>query len=329
MLQLENQTPFAAMMAVLPDANAIDTLYVILKATLQLRPRLALSPVQIPPHTADEYYDDPTASSLKQVSDMHIGKPGTDVLLVGQAWAARQQPVAQSWVTLTVAERRKVVRVSGDRTWRDGVPGAPQPFQSMPLVWERAFGGMQQVRERVEAEERNPIGIGFARGLRTADVEGQPVPNLEDPGAPLEHLGQNPPPSCFAPTSASWLPRRRYAGTYDENWQRRRAPYLPSDFDRRFLNCAAPELTFDRFLQGNEPMEVQGASAEGPLSFTLPPANLVVEVRVAGSVERPPANLETVLVEPDANRLCLTWRAALPCDRKVLKVQKVSIMRVR
>jgi hypothetical protein len=158
-------------------------------------------------------------------------------------------------------------------------------------------------------------------------MEGQPVPNLEDPGTPLEQLGQDATPACFAPSAASWLPRRRFAGTYDENWQRKRAPYLPADFDARFLQCASPELTFDRYLEGGEPVEIKGASAEGPLAFTLPQAHLAIEVRVAGSVERPVAKLETVLVEPDANRLCLTWRAALPCDRKVMKVEKVSISR--
>jgi len=33
-LQLENQTPFTAAFAVLPDATGIDTLYVVVKATV-------------------------------------------------------------------------------------------------------------------------------------------------------------------------------------------------------------------------------------------------------------------------------------------------------
>ena len=36
-------------------------------------------------------------------------------------------------------------------------------------------------------------------------------------------------------------------------------------------------------------------------------------------------NLETLLIEPDANRLCMTWRSALLCDRTVLKVEKVTL----
>ena len=59
MLQLENQTPFKSTIAVLPDRFGIDTLYVIVKATVNLRPSLSLAEVQVPPTLADEYYDDP------------------------------------------------------------------------------------------------------------------------------------------------------------------------------------------------------------------------------------------------------------------------------
>ncbi len=330
MLQIDNQTPFQALMAVLPNRDAIDTLYVILKATLTLRPRLALAAVQIPATLADEYYGDPTASSLKQVSEVHIGKRGTDVLLVGRAWAPGGQAAPEVWVRVSVAERQKTIRVFGDRTWtRDGTPSAPEPFEAMPLVWERAFGGVHQLPDRMLAEERNPVGVGFAGRRGAEELLGRPVPNLEDPTARLERLGQNPAPACFAPTAPHWLPRRSFAGTYDDKWQRKRAPYLPLDFDARFFQCACAEMTFDRFLQGTEPVEVRGVTPDAPISLTLPVANLEVEVKVAGAEEHPVANLETVLVEPDENRMCLTWRAELPCDRKVLKVEKITVTRKR
>jgi hypothetical protein len=330
MLQIDNQTPFYAIMSVLPNRDGVDTLYVIIKATLVLRPKLALAPVQIPVTLADEYHADPSDSSLKQVSELHIGKPGTDVLLLGRAWAPEGQMVAEAWVRVAVAERQKSIRVLGDRSWTaDGTPTLPEPFEAMPLVWERAFGGNHQLPDRMLAEERNPVGVGFAGKRSAAELAGDPVPNLEDPATRLEQAGQLCTPACFAASAPHWLPRRAFAGTYDEQWQRSRAPYLPVDFDPRFLSCAVAEMAFDRYLQGSEPVEVRGASPDGPISFTLPPAHLEVQVKIAGSLERPPANLETVLLEPDENRLCLTWRAALPCDRKVLKIEKVTVTRRR
>lgn len=330
MLQIDNQTPFYAVLSVLPNRDAIDTLYVILKATLVLRPKLALAPAQLPVTLADEYYGDPTDSSLRASSEIHVGKPGTDVLLIGRAWGPQGHAVREGFVRILAAERQKAIRVVGDRVWQsDGRPSAPEPFEAMPLVWERAFGGVHPLEDRTLAEERNPIGVGFAGQRSAEELAGQPVPNLESPGEPLERQGQQPTPACFAASAPHWLPRRAFAGTYDEVWQRKRAPYLPADFDPRFLQCAAPELAFDRYLCGGEPIEVHGASPEGPIAFPLPAANLRVEVRVDGSVEHPPVNLETVLLEPDDNRVALTWRASLPCDRRVLKVEKVTVTRQR
>jgi hypothetical protein len=326
-LQLENQTPFKAAIAVLPDHAGIDTLYVVIKATVALAPRLSLADVQLPPALADEYHGDPAASSLRASSDLHIGKPGTDVLLIGSAHAPNGRPARAVEVAMAVADRRKRILVVGDRVWRSGRPSDPQPFESMPLRWERAFGGVQRNGDQVLAEERNPVGRGFPGG-RTADqMEGQLLPNLEDPAAPLEQPGQTPVPVCLAPVAPSWLPRRRFAGTYDADWQRRRAPYLPDDFDRRFLQCAAPEFAFDRYLPPGTPVQVTGATPDGPIAFAIPDARLTVAVTVAGTTEHPRANLETLTVEPDENRACFTWRAALPCDRRTLKVQKIVVGR--
>ena len=327
MLQLENNTPFKAAIALLPDRAGIDTLYVIVKATVTIRPGLALAKEQVAPAMADEYHGDPATTSLRVVSDLHIGKPGTDVVLIGSAWAPGKQPVSRMQVSMSVADRRKSIQVSGNRVWVDGSPSPPQRFESIPLVWERAFGGLHRQGDKVRAEERNPVGCGFAGGRSAGDMQGQAVPNLEDPEAPLAKLGQTPAPVCFAPTSPSWLPRRSFAGTYDEAWQRGRAPYLPADFDPRFFQCATPEFIFDRYLHAGERIDVQGVLPDGPVSFTIPDARLTVSAIVAGRTETPAAHLETLSIEPDQNRVCFTWRAAIPCDREALKVEKIIVTR--
>jgi hypothetical protein len=326
-LQLDNQTPFKSTIALLPDRFGIDTLYVIVKATVTLRPSLALAEVQVPLTMADEYYGEPTETSLRAVSDMHIGKSGTDVLLVGSAWAPNKRPIARMQVGMKVAERQKLILVTGDRVWQDGVPSSPQPFESIPLVWERAFGGVHRQGEKVLAEERNPVGCGFSGGRSGGDMQGLRVPNLEDPAAPLQQIGQASPPACLAPIAPSWLPRRAFAGTYDDRWQRTRAPYLPDDFDPRFFQCAAPEFAFDRYLQAGEHVQIVGALPDGPIAFTVPESHLSIAVTIEGTMHRPPANLETLSIEPDENRACFIWRAAVPCDRRALKVQTIVVSR--
>ena len=329
MLQLQNDTPFKTAIAVLPDRTGIDTLYVIVKATVTVRPSLALAEVQLPPILADEYYGEPDASSLKNGSEMHIGKAGTDILLIGRAWAPGKRPVQRMQVTMAAAGRQQAILVTGDRVWRDGRPSDPKPFESMPLVWERAFGGVHRNGDRVQAEDRNPVGCGLAGGRSAQDMEGLRVPNLEDPSAPLQQVGQTPTPACFAPIAPSWLPRRAFAGTYDERWQRSRAPYLPDDFDPRFFQSAAPAFAFDRYLQPGESVQVGGVMPDGPVSFTVPESYLRVAVTVAGARQEPPAHLETLSIQPDKNRVCFTWRAAVPCDRKALQVEQIVVGRGR
>ena len=159
------------------------------------------------------------------------------------------------------------------------------------------------------------------------DMQGLAVPNLEDPAAALEQIGNVSQPACLAPIAPSWLPRRGFAGTYDERWQRGRAPYLPDDFDPRFFQCAAPEFAFDRYLQTGEHVQIVGALPDGPIAFTIPESHLSIAVTIEGSPHHPPANLETLSIEPDENRACFTWRAAVPCDRRALKVQTIVVSR--
>src|SRR5258707_230141 len=227
MLQLHNSTPFAPAMAVFPNRQGIDTLYVVVKGTFDLLPRMSVSEVQVPPTMADEYWGDPATSSLKYASELHVGKPTTDVVLVGKAWAPGGRPVPETAISVSVAGRRKVIRVIGDRTWKRFGISAPEEFASIPLPFERAYGGRHEIGpdRPVLAEERNPVGVGFLGKRSSSDLIGQKLPNLEDPAKPISHLGDQRTPACFAFVAPAWLLRRGFAGTYDKAWQRGLAPY--------------------------------------------------------------------------------------------------------
>jgi len=329
-LQVVNKSPFLPLMTVLADEAGIDTLFIVVKGTFPLPPTTRKTPEPGKPFAKDVYWQDPDTSSLKYASEVHVGKRGTDVVLVGHAHAPGGRPIAEMLVAVSVAERRKVVRVVGDRVWSTltGGPSRAEPFTMMPLVYERAFGGVHELpdgRGGILAEERNPIGVGFRGRRALGDVVGQKLPNLEDPATPIRTFGDRPAPAGFGFVAPSWMPRRAFAGTYDEAWKANRAPYLPRDFDRRFDNAAPPELTFDRFLTGGEPLEVSGASPEGLMRLALPTSRPKLTVGIAGKSQKPVAVLETVLIEPDDHRLCLTWRASVPCDKKALKVESVLI----
>jgi len=329
-LQLVNRSPFEPLITVLPDATGVDTLHVVVRATFTLRPVLSVATEQLAPVAADAYSGDPAESSPISVSELHIGKPGTDVVLIGTAIPPGGAPVTTMDVSLSIADRKKVVRVFGDRIWKHGMLGTtispPEPFSGMPLVYERAFGGVHVADdETVETESRNPVGLGLAGHRSGKELAGHPLPNLEDPAALIAKPKDRPAPAGFGFIAPTWEPRLGFAGTYDEAWEKSRAPFLPEDFDLRFSSAAHPDLVFDRFLRGGEAVRVEGVTGGRPLEFSLPVCVLGVEVAIAARVARPRANLETVLIEPDENRLSLTFRATEPCEKQSRRIREVAI----
>ncbi len=327
MLQFKNTTPFQGTIYLIPDAEGIDTIFAVVKATLVLGERLSIAEKQLPVTLADEYHGEPGKTSIKNPSNVSLTKPATDVLLLGTAYAPRGHPTTQMDVSLTAGPLRKTVRVLGDRVWeRRAVVASissPAPFETMPLVWERAFGGMDHKGTELRAEVRNPVGTGYHAKDGDKPIDGLRLPNLEDPADLVTSVKLHPPPACFAPICGHWEPRLSYAGTYDARWQQERAPYLPKDFDPRFFQLAPPGLAAPGYLQAAEWIQVQGATPSGLLRFQLPPARIEVTFVLDGAPQPVPANLDTVLIEPDENRVVLVWRAALRCDKKALRVNEI------
>jgi hypothetical protein len=333
MLQVNNQTGLSATLLAAPDPDGIDSLYAVVKGTFSLD-RLDASGLpapaeqQLPPVLADEYHADPATSSICVPSDLALVKPGTDVLLVGSAWASGGRPATWLDVTLSAGPLHRVVRVFGDRVWRAGATvtaTAPEPFERMPLVWERAFGGIDQAKGELRGEPRNPVGAGYRAPDGEKPLDGLALPNLEDPLDPITSWKQQPAPAAFAPLSANWQPRLSFAGTYDDSWQSGRAPYLPKDFDSRFFQLAPAGLVAPGYFHGGEIIDVTGVTPSGRLAFRLPVLAPSVEYRLDGGTKSVAANLDTVLIEPDASRVILVWRAVLQCDKKLLRVREVTV----
>ena len=327
MLQLRNNTPLECEVVPLADCDGVDTVYTFLKGTFTISDRLRFADVPVPVCLADEHYGEPATSSIRTSSDLCLEKHGTDVLLVGSAWAPGGEPTWQMDVSLTVGAITKRARVFGDRVWRAGASGVTMewiaPFVRMPLVWERAFGGADVTERGPIADARNPVGRGFRAPAGAARTEWT-LPNVEDQRRLITEPKATPLPTGFAPIAPHWEPRKSYAGTYDDAWRTNRAPFLPTDFDVRFFHVATPELIVTNALQGGEVVTLQGMTPEGTLQFALPRANVEVSHRLDTGVETRPAHLDTVLLEPDASRVVMTWRSALRCDKRMLGVREIE-----
>lgn len=332
MLQLDNTSPYVGQLFALCDAKGIETLVVVVKGTFTIGRALAVAKEQQPVVLADEYRGDPLTTSLARAAEGHLPKPGTDVVVLGEACAPGERPVPTLDIGVGIRDRLVQAQVSGERYWTEGVgglqPSRPRPFVRVPVTYERAFGGSHvpdPSKLTYLAEPTNPVGRGF-RGKRSVDeLLGQPVPNIDDPRSPLRALGERPTPVGFGPVAPSWKPRVDFAGTYDEVWRKTRAPYLPRDFDPRFFNVAPPSLTFPVPLQGGERVALVGFHPSGTLRFALPRSRLDVVVTIAGAEQRPMLTLDTVVLEPTDERFSLVWRAAVPVDKKLLRVERVRV----
>ena len=331
-MQLMNETPFLGYLASMPDRDGREHAIAVLKGTFTIdgdRCVPAEEPVEI--FGADVPNGEPGESTTRFESDLAMMKPATDVVMVGHAYAPKRG-TKESAVSLRVGPVGLKARVIGDRQWGFllGLPrmSGPKPFEKIPLGWERAFGGRQPAKSGDGfdgQDDRNPFGTGYVRKNRRSFVKGLALPNFEHPKHPVKRLGQKPPPIGFGYVGRSWLPRRKYLGTYDEAWQEARAPLLPEDFDERGF-CGAPAvLQADPYLEGGEPVEIRGASPKGTLRFDLPDVHPTFEAHFEGGWKPLAGALDTVVIEPDESRVCLTWRARLDFHHRVRALRAVRI----
>ncbi len=334
MLELHNSTPFAAALVPGLDRRGRGIVTVVVKGTFALgrtSDALPAAQAQVPIAHADTWHGKPGASSIRYESDLCPAKPGTDVLLVGHAYAPSAGATSAD-VAVEVGPIRKVVRAFGERHYQTAVGGAalskPQPFERVPLLYERAFGGVDTSDDDPRnhaADRRNPVGTGFVAAPESNRFEGRPAPNLEAPRQLIRGPGDRPPPAAFGVIGRDWLPRAAHAGSYDERWRRERCPLLPDDFDERYFQTAAPDQVATPHLRGNERMRVSGATPHGELGFALPGVALDVSLRLKGAALRHRPVLDTLLVEPDERRAVLTWRLTVPCGRDFLHLDWVKV----
>ena len=329
---LNNNTPFAAERCWVRDKDGAEVWLVAVRGTFTIKPNgeLELADEQVPVCMAPQFVGDPTESSLLYDSDLHHKKSRTDVILHGHAYAPQGEPVTQLDVRLKVANIDKTLRVFGDRIWEESLLGLrlsrPKPFTTMPLTYERAFGGTDLIEDVAKYrgwEPRNPIGAGFA--MRKKHLIGTPAPNIEYANYLVAGWKDRPDPVGFGPIPGHWSPRVELAGTYDEKWEKERQPLLPEDFDEQFYQCAPHDQQLP-FLKGGELVELHNLTPDGLLRFQLPRVTLGFETLFDnGDRDVHRSSLHTVILEPDVPRVMMVWHTHLPCHHKVLKLQTTRI----
>lgn len=329
MWQVDNRTPFAAERGWVRDRGGEEIWLVAVKATFDIRLDLStdVAKEQPPVLRVAEHHGEPGKSSVKYEADLVLTKKATDVIVVGHACAPEGMAVTHTDVGFKIGPIQKVLRVFGDRTWGSFGASAPQPFEKMPLVYERSFGGTDARSSTPEKdwEWRNPVGTGFATS--GSNAAGLKLPNVEDPTNLIGSWRDRPPPAGFGAIECHWQPRAGYAGTYDDHWMKTRQPLLAEDLDDRYFQCAPADQQAPEFLRGGETVILYNLHPGGRIQFTLPKLYFGFETRFYDGSRELHKNrrLHTVILEPDFPRVSLVWHSALPCHFKVQKLERTVV----
>lgn len=318
-MEVLRATPFEHAALVCPLRPPEPSLVLVVKATFELvHQGVARIAAEQVPCMGPVHHDDDAEQSLRTESDFALVKPRGECFVAG-ACHPPSPPARASAVTFHVGPIRKTIAVFGDREWKRSLLGRsmtePELFTSMPLRWERAFGGV----------DANPHG----RGVAKVD-DAHPLPNLEDPRALIVAPGDRPSPACASPMGPTWPARLAHAGTYDARWKRERFPWVARDFDPAFYLAAPHDQRLRRgFFAGNEEIALWHL-VEGQPRFTTRLPSLRPRAFVEGEhrrFEEIPLVLDTISIDADARRASCVWRGHAPvADEKARDVSRLFLM---
>ena len=320
---VENKSPFPhfAFLKTGPDGSTFGVLAVRATFDWVHDGEMTIAAEQSPVVVADELDGAPADGALRLETDLVIGKPQTDVLVVGHARSPRSEPLASWVVGLQLGKLTKGLRVTGPRWWEHGAFGfrltRPRPVDRVPLSYRLAFGGTRRrTTRRDEPEEDvfepNPVGVGF-KGRFPVEEALWPAPQTEAIDAPISAISECPAPEGLGPIARAWSPRRARAGSLTTAFVRDNPGKLPDDFDWSFYNSAPPGLIYPGFLNGDEQIGTLGLFPEGRSSSRLPGYGALAVLELASGV--PVAvtpKLDTLTLDTDARLVHATFRITFP-----------------
>jgi hypothetical protein len=217
--------------------------FALVKFTYQIKGATAV-PSQPEPLRFDFWSDEKLEPRFPPGSDYWLDKQFSDVVIRGSAFAPAGRPTPSMFVAAQVGRVVKRIAVFGKRLveWSQGNPrpSRPEPFAEMPLLYQNAYGGLDnRVPIPAQLEQgymrtaalgmqfdhpglypRNPVGKGYL--VLPDPIDGVELPNLEDPTDLLtaerlitrkpELWYRQPLPWCFEWTVGLSFPRYLFMG---------------------------------------------------------------------------------------------------------------------
>jgi hypothetical protein len=134
-------------------------------------------------------------------------------------------------------------------------------------------------------------------------------------------------PMSFGAIGRHWEPRYRYAGTYDQNWLDDVFPFLPADFDEQYYQAAPADQQLPLPV-GERIVSLLNLTPDGRRDFTLPHFEAPITILPKkGAREDLTAPVDSIVIEPDLERVTVTWRTARLLKKNMLEIAHVLVGR--
>lgn len=226
--QAARATPVPFVLGVVPWRQGRRfNITVVVKATFLAKTSPA-SPANAPQpyRISDAHHKNQPLARVTAASDRVPLKPRVDVTVLGNAHAPRGKTVAEMTARIALLHEGEIlidksVRVVGARRSADS---PPLPFVRMPIIYERAYGGI--------GVSDNLIGCG------EEDAEEDDQPNILDPRDSSR-------PAGFGPLSAAWPARKKLLGNVPVKDIEAPLMILPNNFDGLYFQSAPLDQQLD------------------------------------------------------------------------------------
>jgi hypothetical protein len=248
---------------------------------------------------------------------------GIDVFVVGSVHQPSGEAGPDLQVDISVGPRfKRTIDVFGNRVWEKQwgrlVSSEPEPFVSMPLVYEAAYGGALELEEAKFAWPANPVGKGLY--FTPEQAEGNPLPNLEDPEHPIRTFEDRPDPVGTAPYPADGALKMMNAVELDLESEH---PHL-TQIKPLVFNHAHPRMIME---PGEEPgagewIEITYARPGGHLRFAMPALDYHVHVQLEERSYLFPLHVDQIGILADELRVFFSLRTVftyrlVPLERRL------------
>jgi hypothetical protein len=281
--------PGSAATAVVWRSQGRVQITVIAKATFAFAQGGDMARVEAQPFVREEaHFGKNPARSVRLTSELVPHLARAEVVFTGHAHPppGSRPTTAEARLGIFSGSRAildKTVRIRDD----DG-------FERMPMVYERAFGGLDF--------PDNPVGTGA--GAETAE------PNLVHPEDPRR-------PAGFAPIGRAWPNRKRLLQSTPRKVLERSVAEIPDGFDWSYFQAAPADQRVDG-LRGDEWIVMDGLHPTLPRAqMRLPSARGLARVyglSAFGWTEGHPIALtaDTLRIDGDEQRCTVVWRSSFP-----------------